>query len=152
MATRRTKRKVAKPKGSWIFSDANFLACPLYRWEGERGRCRWCNDLLTGAQRKWCSHQCYDSSSTQHRWTQARKAALRRDGFKCRTCGDSGPRAMLEVNHEIPILGRHAENGCHHHVTGLSTLCHSCHVKVTRQQRAQGLIPARNHPGQGTLL
>jgi 5-methylcytosine-specific restriction endonuclease McrA len=40
----------------------------------------------------------------------------------------------LEVNHRTPILGRHAEFGCHHHVDGLETLCHRCHVAETARQ------------------
>lgn len=40
----------------------------------------------------------------------------------------------LEVNHMEPILGRHAEKGCHHHLDGLETLCHACHVTETARQ------------------
>lgn len=40
----------------------------------------------------------------------------------------------LEVNHRTPILGRHGEFGCHHHVDGLETLCHRCHLDVTAEQ------------------
>ena len=46
----------------------------------------------------------------------------------------------MEVNHKVPILGRHAEAGCHHHLDGLETLCHRCHVEVTATQRAAGLL------------
>lgn len=41
---------------------------------------------------------------------------------------------LLEVNHRTPILGRHHEFGCHHHVDGLETLCHACHVRETAVQ------------------
>lgn len=40
----------------------------------------------------------------------------------------------LEVNHKTPILGRHGEFGCHHHLDGLETLCHRCHVAETARQ------------------
>lgn len=40
----------------------------------------------------------------------------------------------LEVNHREPILGRHAEFGCHHHLDGVETLCHRCHVAETARQ------------------
>ncbi len=48
---------------------------------------------------------------------------------------DQALRAVqLEVNHLTPILGRHAEFGCHHHLDGLETLCHRCHVAETARQ------------------
>lgn len=40
----------------------------------------------------------------------------------------------LEVNHIVPILGKHAQPGCHHHLDGVETLCHGCHVRTTAQQ------------------
>ncbi|HEX9995161.1 MAG TPA: hypothetical protein VGB14_19715 [Acidimicrobiales bacterium] len=40
----------------------------------------------------------------------------------------------LEVNHINPVLGRHAVVGCHHHLDGLETLCHRCHVEETARQ------------------
>lgn len=40
----------------------------------------------------------------------------------------------LEVNHIEPILGRHGQNGCHHHLEGIETLCHACHVTETNRQ------------------
>lgn len=46
----------------------------------------------------------------------------------------------LEVNHVVPIIGRHGETGCHHHQSGLEVLCHACHVEVTSEQRAKGLL------------
>lgn len=44
----------------------------------------------------------------------------------------------LEVNHREPVLGKHAQAGCHHHLDGLETLCHRCHLVVTAEQRAAG--------------
>ena len=44
----------------------------------------------------------------------------------------------LEVDHRVPILGRHAENGCHHHLEGLRTLCHRCHLVATAEQFGRG--------------
>lgn len=43
----------------------------------------------------------------------------------------------LEVDHVVPILGRHGQPGCHHHLDGLRTLCHGCHLTVTAEQFAR---------------
>lgn len=40
----------------------------------------------------------------------------------------------LEVDHVEPCLGRHSTPGCHHHLSGLRTLCHRCHLRVTAEQ------------------
>lgn len=44
------------------------------------------------------------------------------------------PLWRLEVNHQEPVRGRHGTFGCHHHLDGLETLCHPCHLKVTAKQ------------------
>ena len=99
-----------------------------------------------------------------HYWGQARFEALQRDDYKCVKCSwpevidhsiclegktpkhnrndtwcykcrrttSSGP---LEVNHIIPRNGNKEDNSCFHHLDNLETLCHACHVKVTRVQR-----------------
>lgn len=41
----------------------------------------------------------------------------------------------LEVNHIDPRNGRGYGTGCWNHLTNLETLCHKCHVAVTRRQR-----------------
>ena len=40
----------------------------------------------------------------------------------------------VEVNHREPRHGRGYHSGCHHHLNGLETLCHRCHVAVTAGQ------------------
>jgi hypothetical protein len=42
--------------------------------------------------------------------------------------------ARLEVNHKVPILGRHGQSGCHHHLDGVETLCRRCHLVETARQ------------------
>ena len=44
------------------------------------------------------------------------------------------PLWRLEVNHRDPVLGRHGEFGCHHHLDGLETVCHPCHLDITAEQ------------------
>ncbi len=40
----------------------------------------------------------------------------------------------VEVNHRSARVGRGYGSGCHHHLDGLETLCHRCHVAVTADQ------------------
>lgn len=55
---------------------------------------------------------------------------------------DAHRSTQLEVNHRIPCLGQHKANSCAHHLDGLETLCHSCHVAETARQRREGLLSA----------
>ena len=43
----------------------------------------------------------------------------------------------LEVNHIEPRKGAGYGPGCHHHLDGLETLCHACHLEVTAAQLAE---------------
>lgn len=55
-----------------------------------------------------------------------------------------GERAhRLEVNHLVPIHGKHGQWGCHHHLDGLETLCRPCHVAETARQFRDGEIRRR---------
>lgn len=48
--------------------------------------------------------------------------------------------ASLEVNHIVPRNGAGYQTGCWHHLDGLETLCHKCHVaETTAQRRARRL-------------
>lgn len=49
----------------------------------------------------------------------------------------------LEVNHKVPRRGAGYDAGCHHHLSGLETLCHRCHAAVTAEQ--QRLHRANRH-------
>jgi hypothetical protein len=39
-------------------TDAAMLACTASEWQGEKKQCRWCNENLTGRQKRWCSESC----------------------------------------------------------------------------------------------
>jgi 5-methylcytosine-specific restriction endonuclease McrA len=43
-----------------------------------------------------------------------------------------------EVNHIEPRRGRGYNLGCHNHAENLETLCHACHLDVTKSQRGSG--------------
>lgn len=48
---------------------------------------------------------------------------------------DNHMKPWLEVNHIEPRCGRGYGWGCHNHLSNLETLCHGCHVLVTREQK-----------------
>lgn len=129
-----------------VHGDEFLLACPLSTWDGNPGNCRWCNTALTGRQQRWCSSECPKAVSDNHCWTDARRAALRRDRAACRHCGVVGRRhshesaslPTLQVHHVVPIHGRHNVPGCHHHQDGLRTLCDDCHRAEHRRLAREG--------------
>jgi hypothetical protein len=117
------------------FTDAYVKRCTASQWKGTKGRCRWCNDPIGLRRRRWCSDKCNDLYRDNHWWHNAKKRARRRDKYRCVKCGATkkdGTR--LEVNHIVPILGRHDESGCHHHIDGLETVCRPCHLIITKEQ------------------
>lgn len=116
--------------------------CPLAAGAAPFG-CDWCGKPLVKRQTRWCNPLCRKAFEKNHLWTFARPAAVRRDNGVCVRCGRQDG---LEVNHIVPLASVSGFNGdrgsesCLHHLSGLETLCHDCHVKATRQQRADGLI------------
>lgn len=111
--------------------DRAVRSCTMSTWEGDPKRCRWCDTPLRGRQQRWCSQECADSFGRNHWWTWASPAAKKRDGMACTICGST---ERLETDHITPCLGRHSDSGCHHHLDGLRTLCHDCHLTVTAEQ------------------
>lgn len=106
------------------------------------GKCDACGKDLTGRQKRWCSTDCSLAIWRQHDWNGARKAAKKRDGYRCVQCGkgddvDHLLRSRLEVNHIEPRVGRGYGFGCWNHLDNLETLCHDCHVIVTKAQAAE---------------
>ena len=120
--------------------DADMLDCPM-RAENVRGLtdhecvarrlCWLCGKPFPKGMRRWCSGACGDLFWANHGWTTARFQAIVRDGGACVKCGG---KHSLEVNHIVPLVGSGYENGCIHHLDGLETLCHDCHVAETTRQ------------------
>jgi hypothetical protein len=135
----------------------DYLTCTASAWEGDPGRCRACNGELTGRQRAWCSEECSRWFGRHHWWTWASRAAKRRDGNQCVVCRrdpievrdekiaegwdrrDATKFTILETDHIEPVLGRHAETGCHHHLDGLRTLCAYHHLERHHGERHKQL-------------
>ena len=56
-------------------------------------------------------------------WKAIRKVVLKRDGFKCRNCGNLEHPSNLEVDHIRPL-----SDGGRHDLNNLQTLCRDCHT------------------------
>ena len=61
-------------------------------------------------------------------WAHARRAALERDGWRCRDCGRAG---RLEVDHVQPL----DQGGQPFELANLRTLCRVCHLEKTWAER-----------------
>lgn len=97
-----------------------------------KGVCDHCGKALVGRQSRWCTEHRYVVFDA-HDWNTARRNARARDGHKCVKCGS---RDSLEVNHIEPRVGQGYGMGCWNHLDNLETLCHACHVVVTKEQAA----------------
>ena len=65
------------------------------------------------------------------RWQRVRRAALTRDGFRCRRCGRAG---RLEADHIRPLTDDPGQDP--YALERLQTLCRSCHISKTRTENA----------------
>ena len=69
------------------------------------------------------------------RWERVRRAAFRRDGYRCTACGRA---ARLEGHHEPPLR----DGADPYEVDGIVSLCRDCHIRehegdhVSPEQRA----------------
>jgi hypothetical protein len=113
-------------------ADRDLPSCPLSTWGGDPCRCRWCDAEIPPRRRRWCSDACHREYEVNHWWVATRWAALRRDGYACvrPECPGESRSQRVEVHHKVPILGRHGEGGCHHHLDGVETLCHPHHLEA----------------------
>ena len=105
--------------------------CALFPHALVKGVCRACGGPIPARASFWCSRACSDRYWSAHSWSEARKAAVKRDGGRCVLCGS---QEGLEVDHIAPRNGEGYRNGCHHHPENLRTLCHRCHANVTAGQ------------------
>lgn len=138
MRRRKTQVRMREPLMGGVpaasLTDTLTLNCSLSAWAGNPENCRWCNTTITATKRRtWCSDKCRRAFERNHVWRRARSAARRRAKRQCVTCGGT---EKLEVNHIVPLIGAGYLASCFHHETNLELLCHSCHVEVTKQQRA----------------
>ena len=82
-----------------------------------RGRCR---DCLRRDEREKRGRRANRARSSMA-WQNARAAARKRDGERCRQCGSTD---KLEVHHITPL----ADGGAEFDLSNLTTLCRECHA------------------------
>ena len=149
--TRAARTKISAPTKSEVL----LAGCPLAR--RVVGGCGWCGTALPARRRTWCSERCSGDFWKNHWWTLARRAAKRRDRYRCTRCGAAAPKRpsattsrsktayraalrawraakkldRMEVNHRVPCRGAHTTLSCAHHLDNLETLCPACHREHT---------------------
>jgi hypothetical protein len=154
-----------------VKSASLLAACPLAA--GQAGACAWCGADLPPRRRTWCGERCSNAFWSNHWWTLARRAAKRRDKYRCRRCGHTAPKrparvrypsetafrnamrawrkeksaGRVEVNHREPALGAHGTLSCIHHLENLETLCVACHREVTAASRRERSVSGGVLPG-----
>jgi len=125
-------------------SDHLLVACEASAWQGENGRCRWCNRECEGRRSRWCTDACYAAFANNHFWGPASHAAKTRDGFKCIREDCTNLRG-LSTHHIVPLSTltievygetrkvKHSDGGCWHHLDGLESLCELHHWEAHRR-------------------
>ena len=78
-------------------------------------------------------------------WTAARKAVLRRDGYRCRACGKAG---VLEVDHIVPLR---IDSSKPYNLENLQSLCRPCHFEKTARENGK-LAPSAERVALQSLV
>ena len=77
----------------------------------------------------------FHAAINRRRWDRTRRAALDRDGWRCRKCSRPG---RLEVDHIKPLrFGGNAYS-----LENAQTLCRRCHIEKSRGESRRPLTPA----------
>jgi 5-methylcytosine-specific restriction endonuclease McrA len=90
--------------------------------------CRNCTNPVPPRRKHYCSDSCLTEFNRNNSWYWVRKDVLRRDRFRCSICGERKRKALLDVDHIIPLQmgGKHFDKG------NLRTLCKECHKAKTK--------------------
>lgn len=91
------------------------------------GTC-WCGGPLPARRSRFCTDSCGAEFYANHRWAQARQAALERAGYRCERCG-AVPLEGLQVHHRIEVdpAEGYGRLSCIHHQDNLEVLCPAEH-------------------------
>lgn len=146
--------------------------CIVCRKELPKRRYRYCSDACG----KWFSENHDWGTARNHAWTlnfdknhvvvKHHNSYTRKDGTLhefdtetrhacCSRCGqpelsygvDGWLNSRLEVDHIIPINGGIRAKTCMNHQENLRVVCHGCHLILTAEQRAAGLIGRKARVG-----
>ncbi|MCI4323388.1 MAG: HNH endonuclease [Thermoplasmata archaeon] len=108
-------------------------------WRGEarlrrdraraEGRCVECHSELPPRHRIYCSNVCEWRFRGRYFWDAARVVVLRRDGYRCCSCGQRVRRGAYEIDHIREL----ARGGAPLERENLQTLCRPCHRTKTKQ-------------------
>lgn len=85
--------------------------------------CRNCDNPVSVTRRHYCSKNCMDEFNRNNSWFFVRKDVLRRDKYKCSICKTRFRKALLDVDHIIPVQ----MGGQLFDKANLRTLCKECH-------------------------
>ena len=69
----------------------------------------------------------------RRKWARARRAALKRDNYRCQSCGVPG----FECDHKTPLQ----RGGAPYDLDNLQCLCRSCHIAKTARERRKPDTP-----------
>ncbi|HLC32962.1 MAG TPA: HNH endonuclease signature motif containing protein [Candidatus Nanoarchaeia archaeon] len=99
--------------------------------------CRNCDELVSKGRRFYCSEMCLNEFTRNHTWDFVREDVLRRDNYRCGICNTRKRKALLDVDHIIPVrLGIDPFEK-----QNLRSLCKECHVAKTNLDRESILKP-----------
>ncbi|MGA0180506.1 MAG: hypothetical protein ACO3JX_05555, partial [Ilumatobacteraceae bacterium] len=138
---------MTRAQGEYSPLELERITCTLSVWQGEAGRCQWCNIRIEVARRRtWCGNACARAYQRNHIWRFARSAAKRRAKYFCERPDCTAERRDCEVNHRTAREGAGYGPGCHHHLDpdqngtgGLEVLCRVHHREITTAQaKARG--------------
>ncbi|MFZ9911986.1 MAG: hypothetical protein ACO3F1_07940, partial [Ilumatobacteraceae bacterium] len=126
---------MTRAQGEYSPLELERITCTLSVWQGEAGRCQWCNIRIEVARRRtWCGNACARAYQRNHIWRFARSAAKRRAKYFCERPDCTAERRDCEVNHRTAREGGGYGPGCHHHLSpdqnglgGLEVLCRAHH-------------------------
>lgn len=90
--------------------------------------CRNCEKPVAEGRRHYCSRKCMEEFNRNNSWFWVRKDVLRRDRYTCQICGKRFRKALLDVDHIMPV--RAGVNPFDK--DNLRTLCRECHRLKTK--------------------
>jgi 5-methylcytosine-specific restriction enzyme A len=120
----------------------------------EKGRCRWCGELVRPPRRTWCSEACVREWTVRTSGSFVRSYVWERDQGVCAECGADtsemrrlrdgteyrvGLQGEWDADHIVPVWKGGGLAG----LDGYQTLCKTCHSAKTAADAAERAAIAR---------